>query len=349
MEWIENAKNAGNQDSRSPEILGGEGPNAEIRVTPKNMAEAFMGSLTPETKRLYMYSLNQFGTWFGTGDNVNSTAARLCSLSAGEANLTMMRYNEHVRKLTRPARAGEAAPLPLSPATRNGRMAGVKSLLKLARTLGLITWALEVPRIKAEKYKDTRGPGREVIQKLIDAESAKTTAPAARNLAIIRLNYDLGLRRGTIVRIDVADWERETASIWVKPKGKLERRRKDLSPQAQAAIERWMKFRGSAPGPMFVRIRSGDTIMVEERLSGDGYFRILRELGDEVGATKKVRPHGIRHTAVTQATRVARSAGLGLEAVMAFSDHANVATLSHYLDVEAGAQKKITQILAAEV
>lgn len=55
-------------------------------------------------------------------------------------------------------------------------------------------------------------------------------------------------------------------------------------------------------------------------MTADGYFRVPRG------------PHGIRHTAITEATHASRAAGLGLEAVMAFSDHASVATSSHYLD-----------------
>lgn len=306
-------------------------------VTANGLAATFAGRLTPETKKAYLYSLNSFGKWLGTGDDLAATAARLCAMSAGQGNLALMQYAEAEFK-------------GLSPSTKNSRLQGVRSLLRLARILGLANWEPEMRREKVEKLKDTRGPGREKVIQLIDTEAAKITATAARNLALLRLNYDLALRRESILRIDVEHWERKTRSIWVTTKGRVEARLKGLPEQTSAAIEKWMEFRGDRPGAMFVRIRRGDKIERSARLSSDGYYRVLRELAGVLHeeGDRPVRPHGIRHSAITNACRIARNAGLGLEAVMAFSDHASVATLSHYLDAEEGLQKRVAQMLAAE-
>jgi integrase len=73
------------------------------------------------------------------------------------------------------------------------------------------------------------------------------------------------------------------------------------------------------------------------------------QLGKNVKSPRKVRPHGIRHTAITAATRAARAAHLGLEAVMAFSDHQNVQTLKFYLDEEDGLQRQVSQMVASQL
>jgi integrase/recombinase XerC len=46
----------------------------------------------------------------------------------------------------------------LSPATINRRLAALRSLVKLGRTLGVITCTLEVPNLKAQAYRDDLPP-----------------------------------------------------------------------------------------------------------------------------------------------------------------------------------------------
>ena len=321
--------------SNSAETNVGPAGRRVTRVTPVTLAGTFFGQLTLETRKQYSYSLRSFGEWLGTGDDVALTAARLCEMSEGEGNITLMQYCE-------------AKFAKLRPSTQNGRLQGVRSLMRLACMVGLATWKPGIPRKKVEKMRDTRGPGREKVIQLIAAESEKKTRAGARNVALIRLNYDLALRRTSILSIDLKDWERKSRCIWVTTKGRVEPRRKDLPDATQAALERWVEIRGNHPGPLFCRIRRGDKLEVLSRLSADGYYRVLKTLACSihVAGDRPVKPHGIRHSAITQAAKVARTNNLGLAAVMAFSDHANVATLSHYLDAEDQIQKRISELVA---
>jgi hypothetical protein len=51
----------------------------------------------------------------------------------------------------------------VSPGFNHDRhIAALRSVSKLARTLGLITWFLEAPGVKAERRRDTRGPNQQV-------------------------------------------------------------------------------------------------------------------------------------------------------------------------------------------
>ena len=302
-------------------------------VDPDSLVRAFVGGLSPATRKVYLYSLDAFRKWAGCRD-LPELATRLCQMSGAEANLLVLKYNESLKG--RP------------PATANALIQGVRSLVRLARMLGLITWSLEVQQVKVDRYRDTRGPGTNVMRQLLDKTGEETTPAGRRNFALLRVMHDLALRRASVASLDLEHWERDSHCLWVLTKGHNQRRKKDLPEQTQCALEEWVKVRGDAPGPLFLRIRNA-RFVTTDRLRGDGIYRIVVELGESVKSPRKVRPHGIRHTAISAATRAARAAHLGLEAVMAFSDHQNVQTLKFYLDEEDGLQRQVSQMVAAQL
>lgn len=302
-------------------------------IGPELLVRTFVESLKPATHKAYLYSLESFRKWAGYLD-LPELAKRLCSMTAAEANLTLLKYTKSLEGRT--------------PSTINARTQGLRSLVKLARMLGLVSWSLEVQQAKVERYRDTRGPGTTLMRRLMEAVSKDKTPAALRNYALLRLLHDLALRRGSVSSLDLEHWERDRRCLWVLTKGRSERRRKDLPEETQLAMQAWLKARGEAPGPLFVRVRNG-RFVTNERLCGDGIYRIVVELGKQIKAPRKIRPHGIRHTAISAATRAARAAHLGLEAVMAFSDHQNVQTLKFYLDEEDGMQRQVAQMVAAQL
>ena len=309
------------------------GSGLVVAVDAAALVRAFVGSLKPATRRVYLYSLDAFRVWTGC-ENLNVLAERICRMSGAEANLLLLKYTESLAGRT--------------PSTVNARTQGVRSLVRLARMLGLVSWTLEVPHVKVEPYRDTRGPGTTVMRQLLAATAADETAAGRRNHALLRLMHDLALRRASVASLDLEHWEQGTRCLWVLTKGRTQRRKKDLPEQTQHALEAWVEVRGETPGPLFLRIRNGGHI-TKDRLRGDGIYRLVVELGRSVKSPRKVRPHGIRHTAITAATRAARAAHLGLEAVMAFSDHQNVQTLKFYLDEEDGLQRQVSQMVAAQL
>jgi integrase/recombinase XerC len=302
-------------------------------IGPELLVRSFVGNLKPSTRKTYLYSLEMFRKWMGFRD-LNESAAHLCGLRGADANLLMLRYTESM--------AG------IAPATINARTQGLRSLVRLARMLGLVTWSFEVQQVKVERYRDTRGPGTAVMRRILDRVAKDETPAGRRNYALLRLLHDLALRRGSVASLDLKDWEQDRHCLWVLAKGRLERRKKDLPEQTQEALEAWVKVRGSQSGPLFVRIRNG-RFVTSARLRGDGIYRTVVALGEAARSPRKVRPHGIRHTAISEATRAARAAHLGLEAVMAFSDHQNVQTLKFYLDEDDNLQKQVAQMVAAQL
>src|SRR3954469_25213317 len=89
--------------------------------------------------------------------------------------------------------------------TINRRLSTLRSLVKLANTHGLVTWTLSVESVPAPPYRDIGEPGREGFRALPEAAGAQSGPKGLRDVALLRLLHDLGLRRSEAVRLDVKD------------------------------------------------------------------------------------------------------------------------------------------------
>ena len=90
-------------------------------------------------------------------------------------------------------------------ATINRRLGMLRSLAKLANTLGLVSWSLWVRNAPAKPYRNTRGPGRDGFRAMLEAAGAQPGPKGLRDVALLRLLHDLGLRRSEAVRLDIDD------------------------------------------------------------------------------------------------------------------------------------------------
>jgi len=64
----------------------------------------------------------------------------------------------------------------LSAASINRHIATLRSVTRLGRMLGMMTWYLEVPGVKAERRRDVRGPAVEDVRRML-APRAVTVKP----------------------------------------------------------------------------------------------------------------------------------------------------------------------------
>lgn len=229
----------------------------------------------------------------------------------------------------------------LSPATVNRRIAAVRSLLALGRALGVTASEIRLGDLRTCPTRDTRGPGAKAVAQMVMVLAHERTPKALRDLCILRLLYDLGLRRAEAVSIDVEDVDLERGELWVKGKGKSAKERFGLPGPTLKTLTGWLDARGSAPGPLFTNF---DRASKGGRLTPSSVYRIVRGLGERVGVL--ARPHGIRHTAVTEAIKLAAREGLDLSVVQAFSRHADPRTLFLYRDAEGDPQASISSAIA---
>jgi len=299
------------------------------------LIQDFLSGRAATTLRAYSRDLEDFRAFIGplvgaASFTLNQAACKFLIGGQGEANRITLAYKANL--VERKLRA----------ATINRRLAALRSLVKLARTLGLVAWTLEIPSLKAAPYRDTRGPGRNGYASLLEELESRTDAKAKRDRAVLRLLYDLALRRGEVVSLDVEHLDLKTGTVAVLGKGKTERETLTLAPETKAALAAWIQARGEAPGPLFVNF---DHARKGARLSGTSLYRMVRDLGAAAGL--KVRPHGLRHAAITEACKVAQAAGIGLEEVLDFSRHADVKTLMLYRDRERNVQGRLAALVAA--
>jgi integrase/recombinase XerC len=143
---------------------------------------AFLSGRKAETIKAYQADLEDFRAFVQTS-TLDRAVSLLLARGLGQANALVLDYK--ARLLERQ----------LTPSTINRRLASLRSLVKLARTLGLIPWKLEVEGVKSEGYKDTRGPARGGFQKMLGILDCRQDAKDIRDRAILRCLFDLGLRR----------------------------------------------------------------------------------------------------------------------------------------------------------
>ena len=306
--------------------------NALVEADPaEGLLIAFLSGRSDCTRRAYSQDLDDFRRFVGVG-KVSEAAHLLLSRGHGNANALALAWRANLRERG------------LQAATINRRLAALRSLVQLARTLGIVPWTLEVKNVRAESYRDTRGPGRSGVRLLLEHLERRKDRKALRDRAVLRLLYDLGLRRGEVAGLDVEDVDLDGGTLAVLGKGRTQKTKLTLPGPTKEAIRQWLEARGMEPGPLFTNLdRAGKGC----RLTGTSLYRIVRRLGEKVGL--RVRPHGLRHTAITEACKLAQAKGLGLEEVLDFSRHRDVKVLMVYRDLERDVRGQLAALVAAGV
>ncbi len=297
----------------------------------KRTLQAFLGQGKSTTRRARHGDLEDFRL-FRKAASLESVVQELVSSGVGRAHALAESYLEAMRR-----RRG------LAPATINRRLSTLRSLSRRLRQRGLLEWTLEIRGPRQKRLRDTRGPGSAIVAKMAAVLDQHRTAKAVRDLAILHLAFDLALRRGEIVALDARDVDLPQKRLAVAGKGHDEKDWLELPPVTIEALRGWLDVRGPHGGPLFPNFDRGRK--GSGRLTGAAVYYILRALGRKVGA--RVRPHGLRHSAITEAVRGAQQAGIGLEEVLQFSRHADIKTLLVYRDRERNVQGRLAQIVAA--
>ena len=276
---------------------------------------AFLAGRSPHTLRAYGADLEAFAVYLGES-SPGAALSRLIGLPAGEGNGLLLAYRAHMI---------DAA---LTPATINRRLAAIRSALKLARTLGLTAWAPEIRGLKVEAYRDTTGPGLAGTRAMLAKARAQSPLKAARDAALVRLMFDLGLRRGEVTGLDLEDLDAKERRLWIRGKGRTQKEARTLPEPTLAALADWIDLRArSVPfgePALFVglagRVRG-------QRLTGRGLYHVIAELGAAVGL--KTRPHGLRHASITAALDANNG---DVRAVQLHARHADPQTTMRYDD-----------------
>lgn len=282
----------------------------------QDLVKGFFGQYQDSTLTAYRGDLLDFCDWLDMED-VGQAATELLAHGRGHANATAAEYRQHLKK--------ERG---LAPATINRRLAALRSLATFAETGGLIEWTLKVKGVKHKAYRDTAGPGKDVIRAMLEHLLERGDDKARRDMAMLRLLYDLALRRSEVVSIDYEDLDLDTGRVQLRRKGnRAEPVWATLPGPTLVAVMAWLEVRGDEGGAIFTNMHR-DPDVAGERLSGRGLHKVIKRLGRKVGKDG-VKPHGVRHSSLTSAMDLRKG---DLRAVQKFSAHAKIETLMIYDD-----------------
>lgn len=297
---------------------------------PVDPLEAWLAGRSPRTLRAYASDLSDFARFTGA-ESPSAAVGLLLALSQGDANAAALAYRASMIERG------------LSAATVARRLGALRSLVKLARTIGRVSWALDVESPHVERLRDVAGPGAAGWRAMLATlEMSPDSALTRRDRAIVRLLHDRGLRRLEVISLDVADVDLspESPGVTVIGKGRTARERLTVNEPTRLALVAWLEARGSEPGPLFVRLDRA--AITPDRLTGEAVRQLVARLGRRAGLGV-VRPHGLRHAAITQALDA--TAG-DVRSVAVFSRHRDVQTVMIYDDRRRDVGGEITRLLA---
>ncbi len=294
----------------------------------------FAAARSPLTLRAYQSDLVDFAAFLMVGSPAVAVA-QLISGGPGDAHRLGLRYRDHLQAAQR------------APATVARRLATLRSLCRVARLVGAITWALDIPGPRPTPYRDTRGPGRAGFQRLVQAAEDQAEPKRSRDLAILWLLYGRALRRTEVIRLHVPeDLELATGRIRIHGKHRADPEWITIPPATVRALTQWLSVRGSTPGPLFTRLdryaptarqRVGDP----GPLTGEALRQLVRDLGQRVNVA--ARPHGLRHAAITEALAATHG---DLRAVQRYARLKSAATITIYDDERADLGGAVARMVA---
>jgi len=218
--------------------------------------------------------------------------------------------------------------LGLSPASIRRNISAVRSYFRFLVAEGHVvrdpSERLETPK-KWRTLPDVLGV--EEIEKLLTAPSLDEPM-AFRDRAMLELAYGAGLRVSEWISLHVRDVLLQDHLVRVFGKGAKERL-VPIGRRAIAAIAIYLRElrpkleKGEGKGILFLNARG-------EPMSRMGAWKILRKYVDQVGITKPVSPHTLRHSFATHLLE----GGADLRAVQEMLGHVDISTTQIYTHVD---------------
>lgn len=294
----------------------------------ERLLNAFLSGKKQTTLDAYRMDLTDFQRYMKCL-SLSEAAQILISRTPGDANMLALDYKASLMERK------------LASLTINRRLTALRMLTKLARTLGMIVWTLEVQSLKAEVMRDTRGPGRQGFQDMLNLLTGNKPK-TVRDRALLRCLFDLGLRRAEVLGIDMCDIDLADGSVMILGKGRSSKERLTMPIETRSAVAKWIKIRGEDPGPLFKSLDRGRK--GSGRLGGRCLHLIIQQLGARVGL--KVWPHALRHSSITAALDLTDG---NIRAVQKFSRHKDVRVLEVYDDTRRDLAGEVASKVAASV
>jgi len=216
-------------------------------------------------------------------------------------------------------------------ATANKMLSALRQTLRMAWRLSYLS-AEEYQRVADIKPVTGENPEAAAGRALSYGEwaalfavcAADPGAAGVRDAALMALLKVCGLRRAEIAGLQLADYDPTLGSLRVQGKRNKTRIVPVEDTGARDALSDWLYLRGTAPGPLFLRIRKGNRL-VAKGLTDQGIYTILNKRGAQAGTTR-FTPHDLRRTFAGDLL----DAGADIATVQRLMGHASANTTSGY-------------------
>jgi site-specific recombinase XerD len=150
-----------------------------------------------------------------------------------------------------------------------------------------------------------------------------------RNLAMVRLLLDTGLRAAELFNLRHRDLDLATGRLWVREgKGKKDRGLW-FNGSSRGALQSWLDLKATLPcGGNFSPAAYFFTDLTGKKpICGRWLRKLVARLADQAGIAKRIHPHTLRHSFATDLLRDTKNLFLVSKAL----GHSNISTTQIYL------------------
>ncbi|RUS92341.1 hypothetical protein DSM106972_099420 [Dulcicalothrix desertica PCC 7102] len=288
------------------------------------------------TQRGYAGNIKLFFEYFLNRAPIQDDVEEFWGLDEESANTLILKFKNYLVASGRKS------------ATVNRYLAAIKFLIKAGRNLKRCSYRFDSDRIESlrvTKYRDTSGVRVDEYNKVFDVIDVRTDK-GKRDYALFLLFWSNVLRRSEIAKLKVSDFNYQESVLRVYGKGKgNDDVRVDLNRTVADAIYSWLRCRDSVKptDPLFIAM---DFHNFGRQLSGDGLYAIVRMTCARAGISKRMSPHRIRHSGITEALDLAKG---DYRKVQHLSRHADPRVILAYEDNKNQYQLELSNKLAARV
>lgn len=297
----------------------------ECNTNSHKVVRILLESLAEHSRHQYLSNLRCFARWFDALP-VSAPASRhwqaldrLLRMTGVDGNEAIVDFAQHRQK-----------DVGLKASSVARQVSVLSSFIRKAHALGLVNWTCLV-KVRFRAPRPRPAPTRQQVMDLLRrALSHGNSEVAARDALLVRLLYDMALRRFEVCGLrmmDVYESQHDGCMyINVYPKGGRKAQPLAVPEVTAQAMRRWYELRREMPERIVddaLLISYTGRALKRSKLQVAGVNGILRRLSGDT-----IKPHDLRRAALTHALE----GGIDHVTVCHLSRHKSVATLVGYYD-----------------
>lgn len=221
-------------------------------------------------------------------------------------------------------RIGDGAGKELKKQTQFYHLIALRSFLKYLAKRDIASLAPEKVELGKMPARSIEFMESDELTRLLSAPKGDSIA-ALRDRAILELLFSTGLRVSELVSLnrDSVDFKKDSFSV----RGKGDKIRVVfVSDAAKVSLRTYGEKREDVDEALFVRLKKSSERDENLRLTARSVERLVKKYATAAGITKKVTPHGLRHSFATDLLQ----SGADLRSVQMLLGHAQITTTQIY-------------------